>query len=82
MHTQHGRGLVVSFVKKSQLKNFSDMKTAGGCGVVLFWSGEYLFCQSATLYAFNVLVKKSLAVSNYVDVPLENCCRIKLSFSW
>ncbi|TKU46770.1 hypothetical protein FDX11_12570 [Citrobacter sp. wls714] len=24
--------------KKSQLKNFSDMKTAGGCGVVRFWS--------------------------------------------
>lgn len=26
--------------KKSQLKNFSDMKTAGGCGVVRFWSFE------------------------------------------
>lgn len=39
-HPQNGRGLAISFVKKSQLKNFSDMKTAGGCGVVRFWSFE------------------------------------------
>ncbi|EFB6783358.1 hypothetical protein FO210_19830 [Escherichia coli] len=30
--------------KKSQLKNFSDMKTAGGCGVVPFLSVMHLFC--------------------------------------
>ncbi|EBB9410867.1 hypothetical protein COG54_15410 [Salmonella enterica] len=29
--------------KKSQLKNFSDMKTAGGCGVVRFWSRRKIF---------------------------------------
>ncbi|EIW8625791.1 hypothetical protein CHN42_03845 [Klebsiella pneumoniae] len=29
--------------KKSQLKNFCDLKTAGGCGVVPFWSVERIF---------------------------------------
>ncbi|EPF3072990.1 hypothetical protein ACSRO5_000648, partial [Escherichia coli] len=29
--------------KKSRLKIFSDMKTAGGCGVVPFWSVERIF---------------------------------------
>ncbi|ECD9352344.1 hypothetical protein VW37_003929 [Salmonella enterica subsp. houtenae serovar 51:z4,z23:-] len=29
--------------KKSQLKNFSDMKTAGGCGVVRFRSIRHFY---------------------------------------
>lgn len=38
VHPHHWPGQAVSFVKKSQLKNFSDMKTAAGCGVVPFLS--------------------------------------------
>ncbi|EEW1846828.1 hypothetical protein FJ803_20040 [Escherichia coli] len=31
--------------RKIKLKNFIDPETAGGCGVVPFWSAKDLFCQ-------------------------------------
>ncbi|EMP9724594.1 hypothetical protein RVY14_001905 [Enterobacter cloacae] len=42
---QHWRGLVC---RKIKLKNFYDPKTAGGCGVVRFWSVHHLFGYAVT----------------------------------
>jgi hypothetical protein len=44
------RGLALSFVKKSQLKNFCDLKIAGGCGVVPFLSVMAYFTGEAALH--------------------------------
>lgn len=58
--------------RKSKLKKFSDMKTAGGCGVVPFWSEECLFCQSAALHAFNVLVNNLWQSVTMLIRPLKS----------
>jgi hypothetical protein len=42
---QHWRGLVC---RKIKLKNFYDPKTAGGCGVVRFWSAKDFFGHAVT----------------------------------